>query len=406
MRRLLFYLLLAILPLGTRTLVSDSMFLYASDVLLILFLAGVAAAGSVRGFRVTGFYFLLLFLIFAFISVFFAFSKWLAAYHFVILALLALMALATAKLIKSGILNLDSILKVLAVLAIIQALIAFGQFKIQANLLTPGLPKVVIDGGKLLRSSGTFPHPNVLAAFLLLGLFSIYYFWLRNTNFVRIYEISYFRRIWHFVALIGATFFILLGTILTFSRTAWLIAVLLTAGFLGYHLARQEYRQQAINLSVILFSMVYLLFSILGWAIMPRLSLSADEPSVSLRRVYHRLGLDIIRQNPLGVGIGHQVLYAAENKIYERFGLAEDWQKQPIHNIYLLIASEAGILALAAFLLFIGRILLLSKNIAVIIILLSLLFFGFFDHFLWTFRQGQLMLWLVIGLAWGLTKRK
>lgn len=386
MRSILFYMLLAIFPLGMRILVSDSMFLYASDVFLVLFLVGVVAAGSITGFRVKGFYFLLIFLIFAFISVFFAFSKWLVVYHFARLVLLAAMALAAARLNKSGILNSDSILKVIAVLAVIQSLIAFWQFKTQADLLTPGLPKVVIDGGKLLRSSGTFPHPNVLAAFLLPGLFSIYYWWFKA-------KAKIFPAIFLFLTL--------LGTILTFSRTGWLVAVLLTAGFLGYNLARQEYRQQAIKLTIILFSVFYFLFSVLGWAIIPRLSLSADEPSVSLRGLYNRIGLEIIRQKPLGVGIGNQVLYAAQNKIYERFGLTEDWQKQPIHNIYLLIASEVGILGLAAFLLFIGRILLLSKNVAVIVILSSLLLFGFFDHFLWTFQQGQLMLWLVIGLTWG-----
>ena len=44
----------------------------------------------------------------------------------------------------------------------------------------PGVAKIVVAGGKILRAYGTFPHPNILAAFLLLGLFSSYYFLFRN----------------------------------------------------------------------------------------------------------------------------------------------------------------------------------------------------------------------------------
>ncbi len=91
------------------------------------------------------------------------------------------------------------------------------------------------------------------------------------------------------------------------------------------------------------------------------------------------------------------------------------WQWQPIHNIYLLMASETGILGLIVFLIFITKLLiakvkfiLKNKNseiLAVVMMFFSLLGFGLFDHFLWTLQPGRLMLWLVLGIMLGTSPR-
>ena len=77
---------------------------------------------------------------------------------------------------------------------------------------------------------------------------------------------------------------------------------------------------------------------------------------------------------------------------------------QPVHNIYLLIYSETGILGITAFGLFLT---FLIKDFIVntkmeklyhysfLIMFLSFLFVGLFDHFLWTLQQGRLMFWLL-----------
>ena len=42
---------------------------------------------------------------------------------------------------------------------------------------------------------------------------------------------------------------------------------------------------------------------------------------------------------------------------------------------------------------------------SLLILLVSVLFLGLFDHFLWTLQQGQLMFWLTLGLVGFLTSK-
>ena len=240
-----------------------------------------------------------------------------------------------------------------------------------------------------MRAYGTFPHPNVLGAFLVFGLLSCYYLFFQSSE-VRP------RKIW----VVSGIFIILLGLVLTFSRTAWLMAILSSLLTIGYLLLVKSYRKQAMVFSVILFSIFcFLVFSFSPF-IFSRAQIAADEPSVSYRLAYNKLGLDLIRENPLGVGIGNQVLYSVRNGVYEKFGMDQVWQWQPIHNIYILIASEIGVLGLLAFLMFLTTILIdnFQENYIFKIMLFSLLIFGMVDHFLWTLQPGRLMLWLVIGI--------
>lgn len=120
-----------------------------------------------------------------------------------------------------------------------------------------------------------------------------------------------------------------------------------------------------------------------------------------------------MKENPLGVGIGNQMLYSVDSGLYQKFGAPMPVQWQPIHNIYLLIASEVGILGLLAFLALLFRSVkdkLKSENklelTTVCALLLSLLVFGLVDHFTWDLQAGRLIFWLVVGLLLGLGKEK
>jgi len=71
-----------------------------------------------------------------------------------------------------------------------------------------------------------------------------------------------------------------------------------------------------------------------------------EEASSDFRGVHMRVALDIIADNPFGVGPDN---YVAE--IHKPIGdVVDDVDKIAIHNTYLLIAAEGGILALVAFL--------------------------------------------------------
>src|SRR3989338_9422288 len=86
----------------------------------------------------------------------------------------------------------------LAILAggLFQSLIAIAQFLKQSaiglrflgeSVIAPDMEGVAVFynsvGEKVMRAYGTTPHPNILAAYLLLGLFAIYYLLLRQQKF-------------------------------------------------------------------------------------------------------------------------------------------------------------------------------------------------------------------------------
>ena len=383
-----------------------------------------------------------IFLFFAFLSIFFAVSKGLAIYSFMRLALLVLMALAAARILSQPKV-FKATLAIIAILGVIQSGIGFLQFKNQGALglkwlgespisvFDGGTSKIIIDGAcpaiprgfcgvRVMRAYGTFPHPNILSAFLILGLSALYYFWLKRPSEWKIF--SSFRNLISDLILGLAIFIVSFGILISFSRAGWLITALMTLFIILYSLF-SRYFIQAVRLGILALAVAGILFLNFNDFILPRATISAEEPALTQRLTYNDLGIDLIKSNPLGVGIGNQVLYSVENRVYQKFGMDQVWQWQPIHNVYLLIASEIGILGLLAFLAFITWLLISnfqfpifnqfsnpnkknSKNLSLItsyLLLVTLLLFSFFDHFLWTIQSGRLMLWLAIGLTLGNT---
>ncbi len=320
-----------------------------------------------------------------------------------------------------------------------QAALAIFQYIRQADLglrflgetvLSPDLFNVAIflvNGEKILRPYGTTPHPNVLALFLFMALFAYYFYCFvcretrqlqnnnpapfgdkliesKNTEAARrdILKIKQWKKnfdpewCWG-TSIIGLIMYgvLLFSFFLTFSRTiifVWAAACLI--------LFFRNVKKEQIKRLAMTTILVIAIFSILFWPqVMARLGISFQEEAVSLRGFYNKAAF--LEKPFFGVGLGNFVNWFKEINP----GLAQNLY-QPVHNIYLLIFSETGILGLAAFLLF---LIFMAKSYLSVkvnqpfyysffIIFLSLLFFGLFDHFLWTLQQGQIIFWLMLGL--------
>ncbi len=438
---LLFYSVLLALPFGAKFLVYqftpgfheyEAAFVYLNDVALVFFLISFAIQNlaMIRGGKFktlfSNFYFLIsVFLLFAVISVFFAPSKGLAIYSFIRLLAYVLFAFAAGKILSDK-KNFERALAILAALAVLQSLIGIWQFKTQDDLgvqvlgeppigaFDPGTSKVFLDGMKFVRAYGAFPHPNALAAFLILGLCALYYFWLKRPS-----ERKFFSGIRTALsdAVIGIGIFaVSLGLLFTFSRTGWAIALAATAFISAYAIIARARFIQGVRLAVLSIAIFGILVFNFNDYIFPRAQISRTEPAVTQRLAYNDLALQLIKEKPFGVGIGNQVLYSVKNGLYQKLGMNESWQWQPIHNIYLFISSEIGVLGATSFLLFIAALLISNFKFLIpnqtlnpkvqnskignsTMMLLALLLFGLTDHFLWTLPQGQLMLWLAIGFT-------
>ncbi len=280
------------------------------------------------------------------------------------------------------------------VIGLVESLIGFLQVIFQGSvgwhllgephldILNREVAKTVVSGGgRFLRAYGTFVHPNVLGAFLVICLLCLIYLFLNNKN-------PKLNCLFVFIL-----FFLILGLILAFSRAAWLVGALVLGFWLAWEFfksagGRKNLRPKIIYLTVIMLTIVLTLVYIFHWVIFPKLYLSSDEPAIHLRMNDLKFGWQSVIENPFfGVGLGRPIYPG---------------QQQPIHNLYLLIANEIGLVGLSFFLFFI--ILIIRNSFEIrnskleiqIIILLAILLLGMFDHYFWTIPAGQLMLWITI----------
>lgn len=116
--------------------------------------------------------------------------------------------------------------------------------------------------------------------------------------------------------------------------------------------------------------------------------------SVSERLLLIQSSLDITYKNTLfGIGSNNFVLELSK---LDLTSLAQTRLLQPVHNVFLLIMAENGLVGLVLFLVV---LLVVSKNVKgkiKTVLFIALLFYLSVDHFLWTQQQGQLIFWLAI----------
>lgn len=292
--------------------------------------------------------------------------------------------------------NFRRLAQVVVFSGLLQSVIALGQYLSQKSLglwflnesplgaNIDGVAKITVGGIKIVRAYGGLPHPNLLAAFLLLAIFFLYYLWLskRHSLSGNILFIAGY-------TLLSAALF------LTFSRL--IIAVFLLTSLIYFALNFKKQKKKILGLFSIV-AVSVLVAVIWAWPeFSSRFNLSGQEQSVVLRQIYNQFAFLFISEHPfLGIGQGNFVF-----RLKEMLDLMSAWIWQPVHNIYLLIASETGLVGLSVFLLFIFQLFknaFFEKKTFFLLVGFSFLFIGLFDHFFWTLQQGQLMFWLVLGL--------
>src|SRR3989344_7585409 len=131
------------------------------------------------------------------------------------------------------------------------------------------------------------------------------------------------------------------------------------------------------------------------------MTLSSEEEAVQLRVFYNEESLKG-GINLFGIGLGDFPGWLMEQNpnlprhIY-----------QPVHNVYLLIYSEVGVIGFILFLLFLAGLLYEFikktrlrelKHYSFLLVVISVLFIGLFDHFLLTIQQGRFVFWLGLAL--------
>lgn len=353
--------------------------------------------------------------------------------------------------------------------SLVQATIALWQFLVQssaglsflgesylgANL--PGVAKVVLLDQVIIRPYGLFPHPNILASYLGLSiillisvpiLFKSQLFHVEH--FLRLYRVALFMLV--FVFLLTFSKSAILSLFIVIIYIAWQMfhvehsrrddnkshEEIVPRGTLGswQHYLRKcstwnirTIYSQLFHVEHLMFGSILIVLFLISALFVRSLDSYYFITQPLFERWFYLQGFLRMAQEHLwmGVGIGQSVLLMPHFFVEKLF----EWQLQPIHNLFLLIWAELGVIGLVLFTRicstwnkFASRVTLfhveqsgltvsddkvtvprgtiIRENYSNIFsrgILLYLFLTALTDHYYWDIQQGQLLFWSVGALA-------
>jgi O-antigen ligase len=160
---------------------------------------------------------------------------------------------------------------------------------------------------------------------------------------------------------------------LSFSRSAWVVGGLGILGAVGFRWFRWFRGSRCLSL---LSTLSFLRRAELNW-----------------------IALEMLKDHSLlGVGLNNFTV-AMDN-----YGKVSGWTRflQPVHNVYLLVVTETGLIGLIVFLclLFsIFRLLWEKKNYLLFVSMVQIALLCSVDHYFFTLQQTSLLFWLIVGLV-------
>ncbi len=290
--------------------------------------------------------------------------------------------------------------------AVVQAMFAIWQFVSQyvpANkwlgLATHypwqlGASVVETSSERYLRAYGSLGGPNPLGIYLGVALLLGLLLYLKINK-------------WRYkIPLTVGQVIIVVGLAFTFSRGAWLATFVGLVAFVVVAFSVRFNRAQWYDLARQLFFYfvtAIVIGLVLGPLMITRFSASTrlEEKSLSERTSQIGDAIEIFVAHPwFGVGEG---VYTYD--LFLRHPDQVGGSYQPVHNIYLLILAEWGIVGTALFLslcVWLGKK-LARNNLLYMPIILTLALSGLFDHWLWSLFPGVVFWWVIWAL--GLIRR-
>ena len=247
-----------------------------------------------------------------------------------------------------------------AVIGIVQVIIqrSVGLFWLKESIISPniaGVAKIIINNQLFIRAYGLFPHPNVLGGFLFFSILSTLLYlncstW--NNSVIESSKIVPRGTILHKLLRLVLSIQ-LLGLVLTASKSA-ILALIVALTYIN--VPRGTFRKD--KFKKMLHMQQFRVFLVIGLVVLGGLFFFRTEfyglfaKSLQERRLYMLISERIIADSPMvGVGTGQFIVNA--EKLSPNL---EIWQYQPVHNLFLLIWSEWGIVGLVLFILFLWKL--------------------------------------------------
>jgi hypothetical protein len=374
---------------------------------------------------------LMLFLLFSLLSVFWSPLSNLAFYSW----LRILQALFLGAIIFTTPIKIRKLYLAILAAGVIQAFVGIGQFFLQeipANTYLGmaeqqphelGVSVVQYLDQRWLRAHGTFPHPNILGAFLSVSaLIASAWFYdvylqmralVKRWDEVTVKEVKPIRL--QIIASLSSFVFLLIGLLFTFSRTAWLGFgigwLLLTILLIRFYHKKQEARLIAVAgikqlvAGGLIFASLTLFFGPL-WTQRLHDDSRLGQKSQEERTELTMEAEEVIKLHPLlGSGIGSYLTVVREQNPGQHA-----YSYQPVHNTWILLWAELGIIGTIPFIGFLFYILFVVKlltgkrkanlnEVLAYALVGSVGMMMYFEHFWWTLSFGILLIGTMIAIA-------
>jgi len=193
---------------------------------------------------------------------------------------------------------------------------------------------------------------------------------------------------------------VLSGLLVSYSRAAWLAAIVGILCLLALIIFKQKQWLQGFGKQIGFAAGVVIFWLIIFYPVFSarfNLNNRLEVKSISERKNQYAEAASFIKSSPIfGIGPG-----AYTYALYKKYPTLKSWDYQPVHNIYLLALVEIG-LAGVVFLFFIYKKLvwhIVKNNIVYAPILVTLIFTGIFDHWLWSMYTGMVFWWAIWSLG-------
>lgn len=345
------------------------------------------------------------------ISFFIAPDQVLAFYHYILLlagvGLFYLLREGTAAAgYEDAALDKIKIVYSFAVSIFLQAILGVYQFLSQSTLVfkylglaahgasTPGAAVIETVSGRWLRAYGGMDHPNIFGGVLAIALIIVAYL-LAKKKIIRSG-----REIGESVLLFIFYFISLFALFFTFSRTAWLAYGLGLLSLLIVLIIRKDYWILGRFIALIFFSAVMIFIVAFPYRDLLRVRVEGgtrlEQKSVDERVEYLTQAEGLVRANwLLGTGIGNYTLALERQDTIKK----TPWDYQPVHNVFLLLWAESGVLSLIFFLGFLVLLFIKNRHEGFsVAILVAVIILMLFDHWLLSLPFGVIFLFLALGL--------
>lgn len=332
-----------------------------------------------------------------FLSVIFAERKIIAAYMF----LRVLEAIWYTGLVASLVSrrNITIIVRVVCLTVLFQSIVAGIQYAQQASIGgllywlgerlitadTPGAAVASIDGHLLLRPYGTFSHPNILAGFLVLCL-----------TFVT--EVFFHTRKkkpqdkWLYIAAATSGTAMLFCTLSRIAVLVWSLYAVVKA---------YKFLEQKKDFLKNVYSLIPVVLMVAGFLYSPLFTrftqMSLRDESVAVRLLLQNSARQMIVDH-LVFGVGPLNFISSLKHYLPHLYFA---LRQPVHNIFLLVLAETGIVGFFPFAIFLWmtiKKMFISKSLFMALIV-EMIILGMFDHYLITSQQGIFLSAFIFGLS-------